>query len=83
MCLYPLEHRIYPNPTRDVVYIESLTEEPITSLTLFNLGGQCLKQVYAESESIEILSLAGLDRGMFVLQVGTGKGRVLYKIIKE
>lgn len=78
-----LEHRIYPNPTRDVVYIESLTEEPITSLTLFNLGGQCLKQVYAGSESIETLSLAGLDRGMYVLQVCTGKGRVLYKIIKE
>lgn len=77
------EHRIYPNPTRDVVYIESLTEEPITDLYLYNIGGQCLRHIHGENEPVASLSLAGLDRGMYVLQVGTGKGQVLYKLIKD
>jgi alpha-amylase len=77
------EHRIYPNPTRDVVYIESLTEEPISDLYLYNISGQCLRQINDENEPVASLSLAGLDRGMYVLQVGTGKGQVLYKLIKD
>ena len=77
------EHRIYPNPTRDVVYIESLTEEPISDLYLYNISGQCLRQIHDENEPVASLSLAGLDRGMYVLQVGTGKGQVLYKLIKD
>lgn len=77
------EHRIYPNPTRDVVYIESLTEEPISDLYLYNINGQCLRHIHDENEPVASLSLAGLDRGMYVLQVGTGKGQVLYKLIKD
>lgn len=77
------EHRIYPNPTRDVVYIESLTEEPISDLYLYNISGQCLRHIHDENEPVASLSLAGLDRGMYVLQVGTGKGQVLYKLIKD
>ncbi len=77
------EHRIYPNPTRDVVYIESLTEEPISDLYLYTISGQCLRHIHDENEPVASLSLAGLDRGMYVLQVGTGKGQVLYKLIKD
>ncbi|MFN5735741.1 MAG: alpha-amylase family glycosyl hydrolase [Flavobacteriales bacterium] len=77
------EHRIYPNPTRDVVYIESLTEEPISDLYLYTISGQCLRHIHDENEPVVSLSLAGLDRGMYVLQVGTGKGQVLYKLIKD
>ena len=58
----PLE--IYPNPVSDVLYIKNLPCERM-DYTIFNLLGQEV----AAGSSCGILSVAGLEKGLYFLQI--------------
>ena len=58
----PLE--IYPNPVSDVLYIKNLPCERV-DYTIFNLLGQEV----AAGSSCGILSVAGLEKGLYFLQI--------------
>ncbi len=69
---------VYPNPTTNLLYIES--EAKITSVKLYNLLGQML----LESPFIP-LNLENLNKGVYTLKVFFEKGTALksIKILKE
>ncbi|WP_152000954.1 MULTISPECIES: DUF5018 domain-containing protein, partial [unclassified Imperialibacter] len=72
---------VYPNPAVDKVHITGLVIG--TELRLINMSGTVINLVSQSLHDTESISLAGLTRGVYVLQVST-EGKVKsYRIIKE
>lgn len=72
------EFSIYPNPTKDIVYINGLDDN--IEIKLINSLGQNLNDRYSNG----VVNLAGLNRGMYFLLIF--KDNQLYfqqKVIKE
>lgn len=67
---------IYPNPTSDVVYINSDDLE-VLGVSIVNTLGETLK-AYSYSNSVGTLSVADLPRGSYILNITTNEG-MLYK----
>ena len=58
----PLE--VYPNPVSDVLYLKNLPCETV-EYSIFNVLGQKV----AAGSSRETISVAGLEKGLYVLQI--------------
>jgi len=76
----PSELRIYPNPTSDIIYIESIDNTEY-DVSIFNLNGQLIKN----DNKVDQISIAMLPRGTYLLKaVSINTNRIYnYKIIKS
>ena len=70
-------HSVYPNPVIDDLYIEG--SSPI-SISLYSMEG---KRVNISKRAEGVWSLAGIPRGLYILQVRSNEGIKQVKIIKE
>ena len=68
--------KIYPNPTSDLVYIDTNTK--IEKIEIFTLNGQLVK-----SSNERIIDLKTFATGVYLLKIKTPKGIKIHKIIKE
>lgn len=57
--------RLYPNPARDVVAVES--PEPMTSITIFDATGRVVLYHRGDGMTSHVLSTANLSSGVYVL----------------
>ena len=69
---------IYPNPANDFVNINS--ETPILSVKLCNLTGQMIRQKSFNENSVKF-DTSGVDDGLYILQVSTGKNTINKRIV--
>lgn len=69
---------VYPNPTKDVVFIEA-DKNSIKGIAIYSSLGAMLGQ-YPTNESI---SLSGLSPGVYFLKVSTEKGIYIKSVLKE
>ena len=77
--------KVFPNPTHDVLWID-MPEEPaheVWSLHVFDLSGALVLQESSRGSTTVQLSLASLQRGMYVLQVSNGSKRYSQRIVKH
>ena len=72
-----VEFTLSPNPAKDVLNIS--TDEPSISCSVFNLNGQLLLQQTLNNS--EVLSVATLNNGMYLLQVQSGSRKTIQKFI--
>ncbi len=76
---------IYPNPTTDVLNVESyFISKKNIQYTIYNSVGQCMYQstdanVYSNTKQIDVSRYAG---GMYFIQVTDGNEKVLKRFIK-
>ena len=70
---------VYPNPVKDVVYIQSdnLTVE---ELTIYNLQGS---QLITAKQNLETINTITLSTGIYLLHIQTNKGLAKYKLVKN
>lgn len=69
--------RVYPNPTSQIINIESYKED-IQSIKIYNLrGAEVLKYINTDNNSMNISQLSS---GIYILKINE---KHLYKIIKE
>jgi len=73
---------IYPNPTKDIVNIES-KGEIINSYTLYNIGGQTIIKSEKLKVKSEKLDLSNLPKGVYIIKVRTEKNVYSHKVIKN
>ncbi|UXP32773.1 DUF4955 domain-containing protein [Reichenbachiella agarivorans] len=73
---------VYPNPTKDVLTVQS--NEPIQNVSLFDFSGKStnLKWKNEEGNKME-LSTAGLSQGIYFLRVDMKDSIEVFKIIKN
>ena len=69
---------IFPNPTNDLININSLNNQSIKSVKVFDLGGKML----IESSDNKI-SVSNLANGLYLLKITTEEGEITKKFIKE
>jgi hypothetical protein len=70
--------KLYPNPTSDQLSIES---GEMTSVSVYDLMGQCLMQASTEDGQIT-LDMSQLQNGIYFIKVNTANGSAVYRIVK-
>lgn len=71
--------KIYPNPTKDLLLIETLDASQISELNLFDVTGKRILQTIGVSQ----LDLRTLPAGIYFLEVPQTNGISRYKIVKQ
>lgn len=70
--------RLYPNPTVDILYIDSPVA--VQKATLYALNGAVAIQ---ENNVGSKINVSTLPKGIYMLKLTTGQGEVIRKIVKE
>ncbi|MFA7082621.1 MAG: T9SS type A sorting domain-containing protein [Bacteroidales bacterium] len=73
---------VYPNPTKDDVYITTKGEQ-INSYSLYNINGQLLLNNEKVKNKSEKISLSTFPKGVYILKVVTDKSVYPRKVIKN
>ena len=63
---------IYPNPATEVITIDAVSE--ISSIVIYNVMGQVIKNVIHASDHVVTLSVADLPQGHYIVSVTTSCG---------
>lgn len=71
--------KIFPNPVRDVLWVESIEN---ATLTLSNATGQVVRQLPSNSQRTQV-TMADLPSGMYFLTVHTATAMQTLKVVKE
>ncbi len=77
--LSPLKSMLYPNPTKEFLYIEGIYEEA----RIYSMGGGLLVKYPMGKQDINVLNLSFLKRGAFLLHLKKGNAWEVYKLYKE
>ncbi len=75
-----LNFTYYPNPAKEVIYLQSKDE--INAISLTNLLGQEVKNLKPQKTQVK-LNLNGLENGVYFMKVSTGGKTQMIKIIKK
>ena len=77
-----LDITIYPNPTLDVLKINS-NQTTLKSIQIFNLLGKEIKSYKKENANQNTFDVSNLKTGLYILKINTDKGSVTRKIVKN
>lgn len=75
------ELQLYPNPAEKSVSISS--RSPIEMISVYNLSGKLLTEVFADHKFTFDLNLEDLIKGMYMLKTTTNNKIIYKKLIKE
>lgn len=73
--------QVYPNPATEVVNVK-LNKAEKASFKLFDLGGKLVKEITSAKQVTDI-NITSLPKGVYILNINTGKESVNKKIIKK
>jgi photosystem II stability/assembly factor-like uncharacterized protein len=71
---------VYPNPVKDVLYIDNQSENPISDVYLFDING---KQIPLTPANFKTLDLKALPTGNYILKIQAGDKTITKKVIKQ
>lgn len=74
--------KVFPNPTNDWLYVESIENGFIEAIELTDIHGHSVRILEEITDDEITLSLNSLPAGTYVLRIKTGKEVLLRKIIK-
>ncbi|MBK7850512.1 MAG: T9SS type A sorting domain-containing protein [Bacteroidetes bacterium] len=77
-------YTLFPNPVRDILYIQNFSKEPLKSLAITDLLGKTIQSDFSilkNGEYIEV-NTASLQQGLYILQMETDKGMWIQKFFK-
>ena len=72
---------VFPNPTRDVLQINS--EYPIRSVSLFNVSGKESAKWTIQNQKSFTLEVNNLPSGIYMMEMETDNGTLAKKIVIE
>ncbi|MCH7785783.1 MAG: T9SS type A sorting domain-containing protein [Bacteroidetes bacterium] len=72
--------QIYPNPVKDILTIENISNTEITSIMIYDVLGRL---VLTENGNVKQLDISQLNSGLLFVIIETDEGVVTKKIIKE
>ena len=71
--------RIFPNPTSNVIYLETINPLELKEISIYNTLGINLNIEPTNG----IIELTNLDKGVYLLSIKTSKGTITKKVIKN
>jgi len=69
-----LQVRVYPNPTSDVLYINTAA----AAVTIYDLTGRIVKSINYTNSGINV---SGLQKGTYLVEVATGNAKTVKKVV--
>lgn len=73
--------QVYPNPTSDILNIK-LDKAQKSTFKIFDLAGKLVKESSSLDQTTEI-NISSLPKGIYIININTGKESVNKKIIKN
>ncbi len=70
---------LYPNPAKDLVVIENKNNLRMNHITVYNVVGQVMTNVKADSNDKHLLHTATYASGIYTVRIDTDKGIVIRK----
>jgi hypothetical protein len=70
---------VYPNPTSDVLNIQTPANVDVTSVVLFDILGKKVNADYNNSA----INMTSLSQGVYILKVETSAGTLTQKVVKQ
>lgn len=70
---------IYPNPASDILHIETTNGNVIDKTVLYDLSGRAVKEY--STITTDGISVSNLEKGIYILQVSSGKNMESQKVI--
>lgn len=77
------EFKIYPNPSKDIVTIESLDNNTIESFSILDINGRLIKQEKSINNTFHTIDLSSLAQGTYLLELKTISSVFRKKILKN
>ncbi len=74
--------RIYPNPAKDIFYVENVGPDIKRDMRLYDMAGRLIASRYS-AESVEIFDISSFPSGIYILRISGIDGECTHKIIKE
>ncbi|WP_396174989.1 T9SS type A sorting domain-containing protein [Flavobacterium sp.] len=74
--------KVYPNPSKDFVTIESGTNELIDAIQVTDMHGRIVDSYLVNAKEY-VLNISSLSKGMYFISIATDNGVGVKKIIKE
>lgn len=74
--------RIFPNPASDVIHVEMTKKTKEAYLRIFNAHMQCVYQQPVDKSNFEV-DISSLTRGIYFVQLISGRQSDLMKIVKQ
>lgn len=79
----PPMFEIYPNPGRDVLFIQNIFDK-VNSIEVLNMNGEILSMNYLNNKNQDIeINTQKLTTGMYLLRIDSKTGIVTRKFVKE
>lgn len=72
---------IYPNPSSNVVTVETESTHPISSIEVYNMTGTLVRKETGINNARYIFSKKQLSDGMYFMKVSSGKASSMHKVI--
>lgn len=70
---------IFPNPTTQMITVNTANNVEIQSLTISNIAGQIVKSINSKNP----IDVSNLSNGLYFIQIKTNQGTISKKLIKE
>ncbi|HBS87986.1 MAG: hypothetical protein A2W91_10290 [Bacteroidetes bacterium GWF2_38_335] len=74
--------KVYPNPTKDLIVIETTGEDCISKYELNDVSGKILLTDFI-SESLTRIDLLDFTNGVYFLKIYSDKGVIVHKVVKN
>ena len=73
---------VYPNPTKDIIYINNNLNAIVNSIEMSDLNGRVVKTQMINAAEGQV-SISDLSSGVYMMKVVTDQGTATKKVIKE
>ncbi|OYU82684.1 MAG: hypothetical protein CFE24_14550 [Flavobacterium sp. BFFFF2] len=70
---------LYPNPVKEVLYLENKNNDPIQKIEVFDLTG---KKVMELTNAQNQINFTAISAGLYLVKISTSKETITHKIIK-
>jgi len=71
---------LYPNPAKDVLFLDVNDGLELSSITMFDVIGNMILEINNPENTIHLNSL---DTGFYIVDIRTNRGQVIEKLIIE
>jgi hypothetical protein len=73
--------KLYPNPNKGTFTLELSNFEPQATIVIYNLLGERIAQFSHAGDATQPVNLAGIRKGIYMVEVNDGKNRLMKKMI--
>ena len=77
------EVTIFPNPTSAILNIDNKSTETVSAIAIYNINGSVVKEVKSSANSLQAISVADLQSGVYMVKIQLNSKVLNYKFIKN